>query len=567
LAIALVALGPGGSALASPGDRDPGFGAGGMADLPFSYTVAMAAEPDGAIVSASPPIGGTTPALSRTTTTGVPDKSFGTDGRLSLPLARNTSAEVDSVAASPSGEIAAAGSTRPEFPTSDAYVARVNPDGTPNAGFGMGGAALIDLGGNETVNSVAFADGDALVVAGVINRFSSSPTPFIARLRPDGSLDPAFAGGAGYLTDLDGDPSTEDDVRALTTLPDGRIEVLSTLSEGPPSYVLRPRVTMLKPNGDLDTSFAGGGIAEVGLDTTTAAQGMARTSSGDTYVFGGRFTAATDHVVELIARLTPSGALDGSFGTSGAIELPMGVTTAVVDGSDRLVVVGTTAEVPQTSTDPPPSDLELLRLGEDGSPDPSFGDGGVVLTDVGQFDSSDSASTALTDPQGRVVVAADFVGENSTATSSRLVRYLPDAGPDDVDGDRVLDGVDACVGRYGAGSADGCPEWRVEGLDVSYERKIDDFDGEISFGPAVACADGAVVNVLRVHKGRDRRVGRAQPAALVRDPLTGRPAYQWSVSSLAPPGRYYARVVPRMIEGFGHCGTLRSAKLRIRHRK
>ena len=551
-------------ASASPGDRDPSFGVGGIGDLPYSYTPAIAAQPDGAIISANPSTGYTGPTVARTSTTGQLDSSFGANGQIPLPLGMSKNAQIVRVATSPSGAIAAVGSTIPEFPSADGYVARLKPDGTPDTAFGSQGAALLDLGGSETLNGVAFTQGGALVVTGVINKYSASPSSVIARLHPDGTLDSSFGGGSGYLTDVDGDSSTADEIRALITLADGRIEVLSTVSEGPPSYTLRPRVTMLEPDGGLDKGFANDGVADVSLGTTTAAQGIARSASGETYMFGGRY--ANGGVTGLVARLTPSGALDSNFANSGVLELPMSFTTAVVDGSDRLVIVGATGEASDPGHLPPPTDVVLLRLAPDGLPDASFGDNGAIRTDVGQFDSSDFPTAAVVDSQGRVVVAGEL-SDAGFHSSSRLIRYLPDAGPDDLDGDGVLDDADGCIQRYGAGSPDGCPTWRALGLDIEYARKIDDFAGSISFGQATKCADGAIVNVLRVRKGRDRRVGRPQAAELVSDSTQPQPQYRWSVSALARPGRYYARITPRSIDAFGHCDTLRSEKLRIRHRR
>jgi hypothetical protein len=121
--------------------------------------------------------------------------------------------------------------------------------------------------------------------------------------------------------------------------------------------------------------------------------------------------------------------------------------------------------------------------------------------------------------------------------------------------------------RYGPDSGDGCPTWPGQGLDIAYLRKVDDFQGAISYAPMDGCSKQASVTVYRVRPGRDRRVGRSGPIGDAIEPSTGAPTYVWSVSALAPPGRYYALVRPGLVEGFGRCEGMQSPILRIRHRK
>jgi uncharacterized delta-60 repeat protein len=61
-------------------------------------------------------------------------------------------------------------------------------------------------------------------------------------------------------------------------------------------------------------------------------------------------------------------------------------------------------------------DILLLRYEQDGTPDPSFGDGGVVVHDFG---GSDDASAVLVQPDGRIVVA----GSSGSPRQFTLLRY------------------------------------------------------------------------------------------------------------------------------------------------
>lgn len=115
--------------------------------------------------------------------------------------------------------------------------------------------------------------------------------------------------------------------------------------------------------------------------------------------------SADEH--SLLARLTPSGSLDGSFGDNGVIVLPGGPWNAVeFTASGGIVVAGSRN-----------GDLAIARYSSSGTPDPSFGDGsGLVTTHVQPLPSSsayfreyDEPSEVFTDlavePDGSLVAA------------------------------------------------------------------------------------------------------------------------------------------------------------------
>ncbi len=66
-----------------------------------------------------------------------------------------------------------------------------------------------------------------------------------------------------------------------------------------------------------------------------------------------------------------------------------------------------------------------MRLGADGAPDDTFGEGGLVTTDVG--DQGDGATAVAIDQDGRIVVAG-WSGDINTDFA--VVRYLPDGSLD-----------------------------------------------------------------------------------------------------------------------------------------
>ncbi|MBL9129309.1 MAG: delta-60 repeat domain-containing protein [Verrucomicrobiales bacterium] len=103
----------------------------------------------------------------------------------------------------------------------DLKVARMNPDGTRDASFDVrvrsGTASSINLG---RVAAMAVQPNGKIVVAGGFDRIQGSPRRGIARLNPDGTLDPEFGPDATL------ESANTVDVRGMGLLADGAILVV-----------------------------------------------------------------------------------------------------------------------------------------------------------------------------------------------------------------------------------------------------------------------------------------------------------------------------------------------------
>lgn len=89
-------------------------------------------------------------------------------------------------------------------------------------------------------------------------------------------------------------------------------------------------VGRLTQSGTLDASFANGGILSIPVDATLGSgiHGIAERSNGN-YILGAGTTVNGDVAIELM-EITPSGAINTSFGTNG--------TTLVMTDSDYMIL-------------------------------------------------------------------------------------------------------------------------------------------------------------------------------------------------------------------------------------
>jgi uncharacterized delta-60 repeat protein len=152
---------------------------------------------------------------------------------------------------------------------------------------------------------------------------------------------------------------------------------------------------------DPDPSFGQGGLALV--DASQAVRGAALAPDGGIVVASDRFTAT---------KLTRTGALDTSFGTNGTATAPVPAPQAlflsfavVVQDDGRIVVGGTDDPVWDGSSSP---HFALARFLADGTPDPTFGSGGMVVMALSAGE-RDSEVTALARAPGGGVIACGAV--------------------------------------------------------------------------------------------------------------------------------------------------------------
>jgi uncharacterized delta-60 repeat protein len=187
-------------------------------------------------------------------------------------------------------------------------------------------------------------------------------------------------------------------------------------------------VVRLTEAGAPDSAFgAGDGVSPIGMAGNTPSPFFGLTA-GDQPVVGvgrsGGDHAAICGIGTTVHRLGPSGEPLAAFGPEGAREFPT-AHVALAEPSGTLILVEGKGR----------RNLALTAIGADGSPEPSFGEGGVAIVKVPNVVGL-QVEPAGVDSKGRLLLAG-FVGspthepEKGQPRSSFVVaRLLPDGRPD-----------------------------------------------------------------------------------------------------------------------------------------
>ena len=326
----------------------------------FSEATELAAAPDGSVVAAGTtssgrgdPLAKDTFVVARLRPGGGFDPAFGQGGVVQALVpgsGSDQSSAVTGVAVLPDGKVLVAGVVRENATAAGSVVLyRYNADGTPDPSFGTGGIAqhAVPAQTSADVRAVALGAGGAVLLAGQRDKHF-----YVARLRQDGSLDPAFGSG-GLAVDPGKDVSL---ANALAVEPDGTIFAGGQAASEP--MLIRFSPDGVAQSGDYQGPPAAAAITALAVlpDGGVMAAGTADDVLARGQLFLGRYTAA--------------GAVATGFAAGGFLMDPQ-ITDAqdvALDSKGRILVSASFYLLPG-----PYFGSGLVRYLDDGRRDTSFG--------------------------------------------------------------------------------------------------------------------------------------------------------------------------------------------------
>jgi uncharacterized delta-60 repeat protein len=351
---------------------------------------------------------------------GVLDPMFGNGGLLTTSFGSSDS-KANAVAIYPNagtandGKTVVAGSNASR--TTTFALARYNLDGTLDQSFG--GTGLVTKP-NTIANVVKIQPDGKIVAAGLYgNDFA------VARYNVDGSLDSTFgrgkAGKGVVITDIN--QQSWDAGQRLALQPDGKI-VVAGWTAAANTNTSDLALVRYNADGSLDATFGAGGIVVKHFAEGSVSQSFGAGSAMDMTIDPG--TTPDDPnagkiVVDVmlsgksgntwaVVRFNTNGSLDTSFGSGAGYLTTASAFIVAVQPDDRIVTAGIASNGASTGYD-----VRLARLNPDGTPDASFGAGGIVVTPL----PGDQMPRSLTiQPDGKIVVAG-----NENTSDFMVARY------------------------------------------------------------------------------------------------------------------------------------------------
>ncbi len=414
---------------------------------PNSSVAALALQSDGKII-----LGGSFSGLSPNAGTPTQRNflaRINADGTLDTTFSPASNGRISAIALQSDGKIVLGGAFTALLPTAATgqvlrnRIARLNADGTNDAGFNPNASG--------DVLALAIQPDGKIVLGGSFTTLQPNDAPdwtgrkYAARVNSDGSVD------AGFNLDIDEAPGNRvDSLRLLSDgrlLVGGNF--ISLQPTGSPSRVTRRTFARLNANGTVDTSFnasaggatrgqinavavqadnkiiAVGSFSDLGGAKTTniarfSAEGAPDATFTTTASTDGPITAvailpnaaATPAPVEGFAWLNRSGTLRTGFTASGAKRLSGQVNVAVVHPNGGLLLGGAFSNLANTTGG------NLVRFNTTGTLDENFNP-----------NPNGSVSAIVIQPDGKIVIAGSFSLVHGTVRN-RIARLNADGSLD-----------------------------------------------------------------------------------------------------------------------------------------
>jgi len=314
------------------------------------------------------------------------------------------------VAIQSDGKIVTAGYSASPAGGSVIAVARLLPNGNLDPAFGTGGRVVFNDGNTSSLAyAVKIQPDGKIVVVGKFSNFSWEFTSlYVIRLNADGSLDNTFGtGGKVRILPTFGGYVGND----VELQPDGKIVVggmyVRPGNEG--VSTLDMMAARLNPNGTPDGGFGNGGVF-IHTNGDGWPPYLFEYANALSILPDGKIILAGSHLL----RINSNGTIDGGFPILAPVEFT--ATDIVLQSDGKMLLSGSKN-----------TDLAIARYNSNASIDTSFGINGTAALDFG---GSDDANSLYLDPNGDIVAGGSTLGGSPSYRKFALARFKPNGTPD-----------------------------------------------------------------------------------------------------------------------------------------
>ncbi len=266
-------------------------------------------------------------------------------------------------------------------------IARINTDGTLDGSFDPG------TGVNQTIREVIVQDDDKIMLAGDFTTYNGNARSYIARANADGTIDATFNPGTGANSSIEG----------IDIQDDGKVVIVGFFSTY--NGTGRTRIARVNSDGTIDATF------NPGTGANTAPSDATVLKSGKILI-GGNFLTLDGNTKYRIGRLNSDGSVDDTFDQRNGAN--NSVNDICLQPDDKMIVVGNFTTYNGVARN------RIARINSDGTLDATF-DPGTAANDV--------VSSCELQSDGKVIITGYFTSIDGTGRN-RIARLNSDGSLD-----------------------------------------------------------------------------------------------------------------------------------------
>lgn len=285
-------------------------------------------------------------------------------------------------------------------------IVRLNPDGTLDMTFNVGGIGPTGVTGSSSVGRIIVQQDGKILIGGGFDFYNGTPRTRIARLNTDGSLDTTFDPGADLIP-VTLPNSTTVLGADMHLQSDGKIIIFGVFQY---SYngEIKNGIIRINSDGSYDPTFDSG----IGIPYVSGNQRIysVETQVDNKILIGGNFTSYNAITANHLCRLNSDGSFDNTLNTGTGINNGAGALTIVgVQTDGKIIARGAFTSYNGTTIN------KLARIGTDGTLDLSF--------DPGTGPSTTALNTAILQPDEKILIGGGFTSYDGIGRS-RIARVL-----------------------------------------------------------------------------------------------------------------------------------------------
>jgi uncharacterized delta-60 repeat protein len=403
---------------------DTSFASGGQFTLELggasSTSSQILRQSDGKIVSVAvtPATEGTVATrdivVTRLTELGQLDPTFGANGIAVIDLAGKED-RASRIVQQSDGKLLITGSTDVNtdfgFANFDGVVVRINQDGSLDRSFNGSGFLTVRLaqdGQDDHCSALALRSDGTIFTTCAQFGFTSL---FVVRIKPNGTMDvdSGYAFQTGGIANASLPLAITEPADIVFNQITGAVTIAGTYRSAVDSTLpSRLYLYRLTGTGIQDDNFGLPFLQFGGSSTPYRATGLLGDSQGRLIVAGlqADLSAATLVPVPLVARLTPNGSPDETFGNAGRVDIAGAVrfaaTTAIALQSDERLIVGGSASRSPEGTGA--LDPFVFRVASNGMLDSAFAEGAGVVSINDNTSINRTASSIALGSAGKIIL-------------------------------------------------------------------------------------------------------------------------------------------------------------------
>ncbi|MFN3995829.1 MAG: delta-60 repeat domain-containing protein [bacterium] len=296
---------------------------------------------------------------------------------------------------------------------SDTVLLKFSYDGNIDGTFGNNGVTFFDNSGTtDRAFAITIDSSDYIYLAG--HTTSNNSDALLLKYKPDGTIDNTF-GTNGVVTYL---PSAS--LANAIAINNNDIFVAGNISTNATDVLL---LKYDKNSGSPVNSFGSSGVVTYngGTNVQDTGRAVAVNQAGEIFVAGTTNPVGIPENV-LLLKYQPNGSLDNSFGNNGVVTYDHNPSNndliySIALGNNVIYLAGETISGSNR-------DILLLKYQQNGTPDTSFGNNGIVTYDSG---GSEAAYAIAIDDDNEIYLAGINFGANANII---VLKYKPNGNLD-----------------------------------------------------------------------------------------------------------------------------------------